>query len=227
MTATWLDLPPEPPFGLATLPYGVLSTTDPDLRRVGVRIGDVVLDAGAAAEFVFMESGLLGTNEAPSQRILVGDVLRPRTSRSFRSAAESRRPASKVGTRDPESRTRPVATITSTVTPEGHRFRINESRTCYEAAKAATAPMTVTAGERSPGGAPELATAASVVRTTCWLGRPPSMTQATGVLPSRPAFTRAATIDGKDSTPMRTTRVVPPRANASQSRVLRGSSGAA
>jgi fumarylacetoacetase len=56
--ASWLDLPPEHPFGLATLPYGVFSTTDPDLRRVGVRIGDLVLDAGAAAEFVGMESGV-------------------------------------------------------------------------------------------------------------------------------------------------------------------------
>ena len=58
MTATWLDLPADHPFGLATLPYGVFSTSDPDLRRVGVRIGDFVLDAGAAAEFVGMESGL-------------------------------------------------------------------------------------------------------------------------------------------------------------------------
>jgi fumarylacetoacetase len=55
---TWLDLPPGHHFGLATLPYGVFSTDDPDLRRVGVRIGDLVLDAGAAAEFVGMESGV-------------------------------------------------------------------------------------------------------------------------------------------------------------------------
>ncbi|MEO6143454.1 MAG: fumarylacetoacetase [Dermatophilaceae bacterium] len=56
-TATWLDLPANHLFGLATLPYGVFSTDDPDLRRVGVRIGDFVLDAAAAAEFVGMESG--------------------------------------------------------------------------------------------------------------------------------------------------------------------------
>jgi len=55
---TWLDLPPDHPYGLATLPYGIFSTADPDLRRVGVRIGDFVLDAGAAAEFVGMESGV-------------------------------------------------------------------------------------------------------------------------------------------------------------------------
>ena len=58
MTVTWVDLPANHPFGLATLPYGVFSTTDPDLRRVGVRIGDLVLDAGPAAEFVGMESGV-------------------------------------------------------------------------------------------------------------------------------------------------------------------------
>ena len=58
MTATWVDIPANHPFGLATLPYGVFSTTDPDLRRVGVRIGDRVLDAGPAAEFVGMESGV-------------------------------------------------------------------------------------------------------------------------------------------------------------------------
>jgi fumarylacetoacetase len=57
-TASWLGLPDDHLYGLATLPYGVFSTTDPDLRRVGVRIGDHVLDAGPAAEFVGMESGV-------------------------------------------------------------------------------------------------------------------------------------------------------------------------
>jgi len=56
--STWLDLPADHPFGLATLPYGVFSTTDPDLRRVGVRIGDFVLDAGTAAELAGLESGV-------------------------------------------------------------------------------------------------------------------------------------------------------------------------
>ena len=58
MTAGWLDLPADHPFGLATLPYGVFSTAgEPDRRRVGVAIGDFVLDAGAAAEHAGMESG--------------------------------------------------------------------------------------------------------------------------------------------------------------------------
>jgi len=57
MSSSWLDLPADHPFGLASLPYGVFSTDDPDLRRVGVRIGDQVLDAGLAAEHAGMESG--------------------------------------------------------------------------------------------------------------------------------------------------------------------------
>ena len=60
MTTSWLDLPADHPFGLATLPYGVFSTTDPDLRRVGVRVGDLVLDAGMAAEFVGNHPGESG-----------------------------------------------------------------------------------------------------------------------------------------------------------------------
>lgn len=52
---TWLDVPADHPFGIATLPYGVFSTVDSD-RRVGVRIGEHVLDLAAAAEDAGMES---------------------------------------------------------------------------------------------------------------------------------------------------------------------------
>ena len=46
---TWLDLPADHPYGIHNLPYGVFSTpgTEP---RVGVRVGDHVLDVGACAE---------------------------------------------------------------------------------------------------------------------------------------------------------------------------------
>ncbi|MFK8906072.1 fumarylacetoacetase [Streptomyces sp. YS-3] len=45
-----LDLAEGDPFGPHNLPYGVFSTPDaPGHRRVGVRVGDHVLDAGAAA----------------------------------------------------------------------------------------------------------------------------------------------------------------------------------
>ena len=40
---TWLDLPDDHPFGITHLPYGVFSTADSG-PRVGVRIGDQVLD---------------------------------------------------------------------------------------------------------------------------------------------------------------------------------------
>ncbi|MGW2018364.1 fumarylacetoacetase [Streptomyces sp. NPDC001927] len=46
-----LDLAEGDPFGPHNLPYGVFSPADePDRRRVGVRIGGHVLDAGAAAQ---------------------------------------------------------------------------------------------------------------------------------------------------------------------------------
>ncbi|MET9733858.1 fumarylacetoacetase [Streptomyces sp. NPDC006458] len=43
------DVPEGDPFGPHNLPYGVFSTRDPHERTVGVRLGDHVLDAGAAA----------------------------------------------------------------------------------------------------------------------------------------------------------------------------------
>ena len=44
---TWLDVDPAHPFGPATLPYG--SFTSGGAARVGVAIGENVLDLGAAA----------------------------------------------------------------------------------------------------------------------------------------------------------------------------------
>ncbi|TVL93580.1 fumarylacetoacetase [Streptomyces sp. SAJ15] len=44
-----LDLPQDHPFGPHNLPYGVFSTDGSTERRIGVRYGDHVLDAGAAA----------------------------------------------------------------------------------------------------------------------------------------------------------------------------------
>jgi fumarylacetoacetase len=59
VTTTWLDVPADHPFGIHTLPYGVFSTTDDPTRRVGVRIGDTVLDAGAVAA-IGRDAGLVG-----------------------------------------------------------------------------------------------------------------------------------------------------------------------
>jgi fumarylacetoacetase len=55
---TWLDLPPGSLFGLANLPFGVFSGGDRS-PRVGVRIGDSVLDLEPAlGEEVFAEPSL-------------------------------------------------------------------------------------------------------------------------------------------------------------------------
>jgi fumarylacetoacetase len=46
----WLDVPGDDPFGVHNLPYGVFTAPDrPGERRIGVRVGRWVLDAGAAA----------------------------------------------------------------------------------------------------------------------------------------------------------------------------------
>jgi fumarylacetoacetase len=55
--APWLDLPADHPFGIDNLPYGVFSTPTHGGPRVGVRVGDRVLDVGACAERAGMESG--------------------------------------------------------------------------------------------------------------------------------------------------------------------------
>ncbi|MBR8743116.1 fumarylacetoacetase [Nocardiopsis sp. MG754419] len=48
MPDSWLDIAPDAQFGLATLPYGVY-TVDGGEPRVGVAVGDHVLDLGAVA----------------------------------------------------------------------------------------------------------------------------------------------------------------------------------
>ena len=53
--STWADVPADHPFGIATLPYGVFSNRSGP-RRVGVRIGERVLDVAAAARDGGMES---------------------------------------------------------------------------------------------------------------------------------------------------------------------------
>ena len=50
-TATWLDLAPDHPFGLQTLPYGSFSAANHSAqRRVGVAVGDRVLDLTTAVQ---------------------------------------------------------------------------------------------------------------------------------------------------------------------------------
>ncbi|MFJ4096432.1 fumarylacetoacetase [Kitasatospora sp. NPDC089913] len=57
---SWLAPANDSPFGVHNLPYGVFTAADrPGTRRIGVRIGDFVLDAGAAARAVGEPSVLL------------------------------------------------------------------------------------------------------------------------------------------------------------------------
>ena len=52
-------MPDDHPFGIDNLPYGVFSTAGDPTARVGVRIGDLVLDAGAVAA-IGRDAGLVG-----------------------------------------------------------------------------------------------------------------------------------------------------------------------
>ncbi|MFB7462731.1 fumarylacetoacetase [Streptomyces sp. NPDC056224] len=57
---SWLTSANDTPFGVHNLPYGVFTAADrPGVRRIGVRIGDFVLDAGAAARAAGEPSVLL------------------------------------------------------------------------------------------------------------------------------------------------------------------------
>ncbi|MEV4611010.1 fumarylacetoacetase [Kitasatospora sp. NPDC049258] len=58
--ATWLAVPADSPFGVHNLPYGVFTAPDrPGRRRIGVRIGEQVLDLGATARAAGAPSVLL------------------------------------------------------------------------------------------------------------------------------------------------------------------------
>jgi len=64
---TWLDLPSDTGFGIENLPYGVFSRAGADERRIGVAIGEDVLDVGAVA-------ARRGADVAP---LLAASVLNP------------------------------------------------------------------------------------------------------------------------------------------------------
>jgi len=64
---TWLDLPADTSFGCANLPYGVFSSGTGQARRIGIAIGDHVLDVSAVAERF----------DVPSAGLVAGPVLNP------------------------------------------------------------------------------------------------------------------------------------------------------
>src|SRR5690606_31608595 len=78
--------------------------------------------------------------------------------------------------------------------------------------RAATWPMTATAGAPIPADVASSAALARVVRTSRWLGRLASATRAHGVAASMPAPRSASVIAGSVRTPISTTSVVPDRA---------------
>ena len=61
---TWLDIPADHPFGVATLPYGVFSTPTDPRPRTGVAIGEWIIDLPAAARRLAPE--LAGAVTGPS-----------------------------------------------------------------------------------------------------------------------------------------------------------------
>ncbi|WP_037606710.1 fumarylacetoacetase [Streptacidiphilus rugosus] len=65
-TASWLDLPSDSPFGVHNLPYGVFTTAGDPRRRIGVAIGDQVLELAGAAHAVGHAEELLELLSAPS-----------------------------------------------------------------------------------------------------------------------------------------------------------------
>jgi fumarylacetoacetase len=66
MTVSWLALPVDSPFGVHNLPYGVFTAPDaPDRRRIGVAVGDHILDAAAAARATGLDAALAELLDAP------------------------------------------------------------------------------------------------------------------------------------------------------------------
>lgn len=52
---SWFEVVPGAPFGTEELPYGIFTTADSDVRRVGVAIGDQVLDLAGMAQAAGLE----------------------------------------------------------------------------------------------------------------------------------------------------------------------------
>ncbi|MEV7599326.1 fumarylacetoacetase [Kitasatospora sp. NPDC089797] len=92
---SWLVSAQDSPFGVHNLPYGVFTAADrPGRRRIGVRVGDFVLDAGAAARAAGAPSELLDADSLnplmaagrPVWTRVRSDLIRWLTDASFREA---------------------------------------------------------------------------------------------------------------------------------------------
>jgi fumarylacetoacetase len=71
-TASWLDLPADSPFGIHNLPYGVFTTPDDPRPRIGVAVGEQVLNLAAVANTVGVEPDLTDLLDAPTLNPLLG-----------------------------------------------------------------------------------------------------------------------------------------------------------
>jgi fumarylacetoacetase len=69
---TWLDLPPGTGFGLANLPFGVFSPRAGPGQRVGVAVGDWVLDVAAVADDLRLPSRDLFAEPALNRFLAAG-----------------------------------------------------------------------------------------------------------------------------------------------------------
>jgi fumarylacetoacetase len=59
MTQSWTGVAPDSPFGLHNLPYGVFTVGDNSRRRVGVAVGDSILDLTTAADLLLPDIAVL------------------------------------------------------------------------------------------------------------------------------------------------------------------------
>ena len=80
-SSSWLELPPDDPFGLHVLPYGSFRTAGSDRARVGVAVGPHVLDLTAAAAEL----------APPIAGLFAGGTLDPLLAAGHRSWGEVRR----------------------------------------------------------------------------------------------------------------------------------------
>jgi fumarylacetoacetase len=71
-TRTWLDLPAQHPFGVTNLPYGVFSRAADPIRRVGVAVGDFVLDLSAATAALAPERASLFSGGSLDELLAAG-----------------------------------------------------------------------------------------------------------------------------------------------------------
>ncbi|MBF9071713.1 fumarylacetoacetase [Streptacidiphilus fuscans] len=71
-TASWLDLPADSLFGIHNLPYGVFTTPDDPRPRIGVAVGEQVLNVAAVANTVGVDPELTDLLDATTLNPLLG-----------------------------------------------------------------------------------------------------------------------------------------------------------